>query len=62
MLQEKTRFMNANDVMKALGVSESKAYKIIRELNEQMKAKGYYTIHGRISARYFAKCFYGFDE
>lgn len=40
-----TRLMTAQDVKEVLGVSESKAYKIIQQLNREMKKKGYYTIY-----------------
>ena len=36
-----TRLMTAQDVKEVLGVSESKAYKIIQQLNREMKKKGY---------------------
>ncbi|MBE6004015.1 MAG: DNA-binding protein [Lachnospiraceae bacterium] len=62
MVNNQTRLMNAQDVKQALGVSESKAYKIIQQLNKEMKAKGYYTISGRVSAKYFSECFYGFSQ
>lgn len=62
MEKEKTRLMNAQDVRDALGVSESKAYKIIKQLNREMKKNGYYTICGRVSAKYFSECFYGFNQ
>ncbi len=57
-----TRLMTAQDVKEVLGVSESKAYKIIQQLNREMKKKGYYTISGRVSAKYFSECFYGFNQ
>ena len=57
-----TRLMTAQDVKEVLGVSESKEYKIIQQLNREMKKKGYYTISGRVSAKYFSECFYGFNQ
>ena len=52
-------YVQVNDVMKALGVSQAKAYLIIRELNDELKAKGYITICGKVSKQYFAEKFYG---
>ncbi len=57
-----TRLLSADDVKNALGISKSKAYKIIQQMNKDMKAKGYYTVSGRISAKYFAEQFYGYDD
>lgn len=45
--------LSVKEVMKILGVSKSKAYQIIQELNEEMKKKGYLTVRGRISKIYF---------
>ena len=54
-----SRFMKAADIQEILGVSDSMAYKIIRQLNYEMIAKGYHTVRGRISRKYFEEVFYG---
>ena len=36
-----------------LSISKSYAYKIVHRLNEELKAKGYLTIAGRINRDYF---------
>ena len=36
-----------------LGISKSYAYKIVHRLNEELKAKGFLTIAGRINRDYF---------
>lgn len=43
----RTQFITAAEVEKALGVSRSKAYQIIRTLNKELKAMGYITIAGK---------------
>ncbi len=43
-------FYNAEEVAKILGVSKPYAYKLIRKMNEELKAKGFITISGRISS------------
>lgn len=54
------QFMTAKEVAEALGVSEGKAYAIIRQLNEQLRYKGYITVQGKVNRRYFEeKCCYG---
>ena len=35
-------FINAADIMKILGVSRAKAYKIIHELNDELSKNGYF--------------------
>lgn len=53
------QIMNAKDVMAVLGVSESKSYSIIKQLNQELAAKGYLTIAGKIPTAYFQEKVYG---
>lgn len=54
------QFMTVKEVQEALGISEGKAYAVIRELNGQLKAQGYLTIAGKVNRAYFEeKCCYG---
>ena len=46
-------FMRVGEVAKVLEVSESHAYKIMRQLNRELKEKGMITIPGRVSRQYF---------
>lgn len=57
--REARQMLGARDVMGFLGVSESKAYGIIRQLNEELAAKGYIIIRGKISRAYFEEKIYG---
>ena len=56
------RFMKAEEVVKELGVSVSYAYKLIRMLNEELEAKGFITVSGRVSRQYFHERLYGSGE
>ncbi len=53
------RFMRASEVAKELSVSTSYAYKLIQQLNAELKEKGYITIPGRINHQYFHERLYG---
>lgn len=54
------QFVTAKEVAETLGISEGKAYAVIRELNAQLKAQGYFTIAGKVNRVYFEeKCCYG---
>lgn len=54
------QFVDVKEVQETLGVSESKAYRIIKELNNQLKAAGYIVIAGRVNRAYFEeRCCYG---
>ena len=45
----------------AAEMAEILAYKIIKQLNEELEAKGFITIPGRISKKYFEEKFYGVE-
>ena len=45
--------------MEVLGVSQAYAYKLIRQLNEELQDKGFVTIRGRVSRKYFEERIYG---
>ena len=47
------KFLTVNDVMQILGISKSAAYNIMRQLNNELKEKGYVVIRGKISRKYF---------
>ena len=49
---EKKLYYTANEVSEILGISVSHAYKVIREANEELKAKGYFVRAGRVSRKY----------
>lgn len=53
------QIVTARDIMAALEVSESKAYGIIRQLNEELSAKGYIVIPGKVPTAFFEEKCYG---
>lgn len=54
-------FITVPEIREVLSVSESKAYRIVRTLNEELKQKGYMVIPGRVSRHYFNERFYGIN-
>ena len=52
------QFMRADEVAKELGISKSFAYKLIRQLNQELKEQGFLTISGRINRDYFRERLY----
>lgn len=56
---ENNMFVNAAMVADDFGVSESMAYRIIRQLNKELKEKGYITVAGRVSRKYNQERTYG---
>ena len=61
VMREMDLFMTVDDVAKELGISKSYAYKVVQRLNEELKAKGYLTISGRVNRTFFMEkyCYEG---
>jgi len=49
----------AKDLGELLGVSESKAYELIRIMNAELQQKGFLTLRGRVPAAYVQERFFG---
>ena len=46
-------FLDANDIVKIMGVAKPTAYALMRRLNRELEAKGYIVICGKVSTQYF---------
>ncbi len=57
-MNEQTKYMKVDEVAKLLECGESKAYKLMRKFNKELEAKGYITVAGRVSRRYFMERMY----
>ena len=55
-------FMRADEVAEELDVSKAYAYKIILQLNDELSAKGFITVAGRVSRQYFSERIYGAER
>lgn len=51
-------YYTVGEVQALLGVSSSKAYQIIRQLNNELKDKGFIIVMGRTPKKYFNEKFY----
>ena len=56
------RFIRAEEVAAELDVSKPYAYKLIRQMNEELAKTGCITISGRIDRKFFHEKFYGTRE
>ena len=54
-------FIEVKEISKILCMSEAYAYKVIRELNEELKEKGFRVVRGKVPRVYFKER-YGIDE
>ncbi len=59
---QKNYMMSANDVADELGVSKGHAYKLIRQLNEELETSGYLTVSGKIPRAFWEQKFYGYQN
>ena len=62
LTMEKELFVRAEEVARELGVSKPYAYKLVREMNEELKKKGFLTIPGRVSRSYCEEKYYGLRD
>ena len=53
------RFIRADDVAQELNVSKPYAYKLIRQMNEELAKTGCITISDRIDRKFLHEKFYG---
>lgn len=57
-VRQESKFLVVDEVAEILHVSQSTAYRIIRNLNNELKKEGKITVAGKISRRYFEeKCY-----
>ncbi len=54
-----TQMIGAEEVAKALNTLKNYAYKVIRKLNAEQEEKGCLVVKGKVSADYFAECYFG---
>ena len=54
--------MTATEVMEELGVSRAFTYKLMQKMNQELAAKGFTVINGKVSRKYFEEQFYGMAE
>ena len=57
-MQTEKLFMRVEEVAKVMEVSVAYAYKIIRQMNEELKKTGCITLQGRIDRKFFYEHFY----
>lgn len=52
-----TSYLAVEDVMELLAIRKSKAYSIIKKLNDELEIKGFMTIPGRVPKKYLLERF-----
>ena len=55
----RAQFITAAEVAEIMGVSRTKAYQIVRDMNRELRSMGYITVSGKCPVQSFEKKFYG---
>ncbi|MEA4875669.1 hypothetical protein [Anaerorhabdus sp.] len=50
--------ITVDEIMNLFGISKASAYRIIVDLNQSLKEKGYRTVHGKTSRKFFYENYY----
>ena len=56
--QEIPKYVKVREVMQLCEVSESRAYRIMQQLNKELEAQGFVTTAGRVSQKYLMERLY----
>lgn len=59
MENNKSLYLNAEEVAKLLNISVPTSYKLIQQMNRELKAKNMIVIHGRIPVAFLETKMYG---
>ena len=61
MMKQQNIYITAAELAEIMGISNGHAYKLIREMNADLKKQGFLTISGKLPRAYLVKCLYGFS-
>ena len=53
--KEQKTFLRVKDVMELCDISESRAYRVMQQLDEELASKGFITTAGRVPRKYLAE-------
>ncbi|RKI42500.1 hypothetical protein D7V86_05980 [bacterium D16-51] len=53
------QMLGAKDIQELFQVSQSKAYGLIKQMNDELKASNHIVIRGKVPGAYIEKRFYG---
>lgn len=57
----RTQFITAAEVAEIMGISRSKSYQLVREMNRELKANGFVMVAGKCPIQYFKQKVYGLE-
>ncbi len=59
VVNDTSMFYSANEVKEILGISRTRAYALVKELNSELASRGFIVITGKIPKKYFEEKIYG---
>lgn len=59
---QNTFYYTAMEVAEMLGISRTKAYKLVRDMNEELAKQGYIVVSGKIPKKYLHEKCYGLAQ
>ena len=51
--QNEKLYLTADEAAKMMGVSKSHVYKVMRQMNKELKEMGYFVVSGKVNRKYF---------
>lgn len=60
MIKTSRCYVTAGELAESYGISIGQAYKIIHNLNQELKQKGYITLSGKVPRKYLEERIYGY--
>lgn len=51
--QNEKLYLTADEAAKMMGVSKSHVYKVMRQMNKELKEMGYFVVSGEVNRKYF---------
>ncbi|MDO4961877.1 MAG: DNA-binding protein [Eubacteriales bacterium] len=57
-----TFMVRADEIARELEISKALAYRMIHDWNEDLKSKGYTTVQGRVTRKYYEEQIYGLAD
>lgn len=62
MLENEKIYYSAKDIVDMLDISKASAYKLIRQMNNELQASGYIILQGKVPRAYFNQKWYGLNN
>ena len=61
-MEQRRKMLSAKEVSELLDISNSYAYEVINQLNQELEKAGYLTIHGKVDSLYLNKRYFPCED